>query len=389
MTEKSARTKTTETTSDVGVEAPKYALPEGLFTLLDGEDREEALEASGLSAEQAIEIYRWMLTVRTMDTRMVNLQRQGRIAFYGPITGQEAASVASGYAATKKDWVFPALREAVVAFMRGLTLDDGVAQLMGNENDRCKGRQMPCHYTLKEGNYYAMSSVIATQLSHATGAAHAAQISGDDAVMLTYIGDGGTSENDFHAALNWAGVFKLPVVFICQNNHWAITVHTKGQTKSDGYAVKAVAYGFDGLRVDGNDALAVYKATHDAIEKARSGGGPTLIEAVTYRMRGHTTSDDPRRYRDEEEVELWRTRDPIDRLRTFLVERDLWDDVQEQALAEEVKGQVDAAVKRQEQVGPPDEHTLVEDVFATVPAGLEEQFEELVESGGFSEPKPH
>jgi len=385
MTAKSA----TAEAADAAVEPTKYALPEGLFTLLDGETRASALEDSGLTPEQAIEIYRWMLTVRTMDTRMVNLQRQGRIAFYGPITGQEAASVASGYAVTDKDWVFPALREAVVAFMRGLSLDEAVAQLMGNENDRCKGRQMPCHYTLKEGNYYAMSSVIATQLSHATGAAHAAQIAGDDAVMVTYIGDGGTSENDFHAALNWAGVFKLPVVFICQNNHWAITVHTKGQTGSEGYAVKADAYGFEGRRVDGNDALAVYKATHDAIDKARSGGGPTLIEAVTYRMRGHTTSDDPRRYRDEDEVALWRTRDPIERLRSFLVERDLWDDAKEEALAEEVKANVDSAVKRQEQAGPPEERTLIEDVFASIPEGLEQQFEELVASGGFSEPKPH
>jgi pyruvate dehydrogenase E1 component alpha subunit/2-oxoisovalerate dehydrogenase E1 component alpha subunit len=207
--------------------------------------------------------------------------------------------------------------------------------------------------------------------------------------MVTYIGDGGTSENDFHAALNWAGVFKLPVVFVCQNNHWAITTHSTAQSRSAGYAIKASAYGFDGVRVDGNDALAVYKTTKDAVDKARSGGGPTLIEAVTYRMRGHTTSDDPRRYRDEEEVELWRGRDPIDRLRAFLVERNLWDDAKEEALALQVKSSVDDAVNQQEQAGAPDTHTLVEDVFATVPKGLQDQFDELVESGGFSEPKTH
>ncbi|MHC4832032.1 MAG: thiamine pyrophosphate-dependent dehydrogenase E1 component subunit alpha, partial [Planctomycetota bacterium] len=256
-------------------------------------------------------MYRSMVLTRTLDTKMVVLQRQGRIHFYGPITGQEAATLGPAFAMRREDWIFPALREAAIAMVRGLPLRDMVAQCFGNRLDRAKGRQMPCHFVDMPGHYYAMSSSIGTQIPHAVGCAHASKIKGEKVVTLGFMGDGATSEGDFHAAMNWAGVFQVPCVLICQNNHWAITVPVKDQTLTPTIAEKAIAYGFEGVRCDGNDILSVYETVRKAAEKAREGGGPTLVEAVTYRVLGHTTSDDPRRYRDENEVVPWRERDPI------------------------------------------------------------------------------
>ncbi len=308
-------------------------------------------------------LYRWMLSVRLFDERMVNLQRQGRIGFYGPITGQEAATVGSGYALEPGDWIFPALREGAIARMKGLPLAAMVAQLMGNSADRCKGRQMPCHYSFREGGYVSMSSCIATQLPQAVGWAMAAKIRKEPRVAVAYLGDGATSESDFHTAANFAGVYKAPVVFFCQNNQWAITVPFSKQTASAGVAVKAKAYGFPGVQVDGNDVVAVHAATREALTHARSGQGPTLIEAVTYRMGGHTTSDDPSRYRDEAEVAAWRAKDPILRFRRTLEARGLWNEAAEERAREEIKEEINQAIAKNEPLGPPASNTLFEDVY--------------------------
>lgn len=366
--------------SGKGAEVPKREklTDTGLYQLLDDAGHLRDGGAPTIDEASLLKMYRWMLLARILDGRMVNLQRQGRIAFYGAITGQEAATVASGMAADGDDWVFPALREGVLAIMRGLPLRSAVAQFYGNERDDSKGRQMPCHPTFAAGHFVSMSSCIATQLPHAVGAAMAAKIRKRRTVMLGYLGDGATSEPDFHVAMNFAGVFRAPVVLICQNNQWAISVPVSRQTASETIAVKARAYGVEGVRVDGNDALAVYDATKRAVDKARQGGGPTFIELVTYRLLGHTTSDDPSRYRDQAEVEAWRRKDPVARLRAYLQDRALWDDAREQAVRAEINQEVTDAVEEAEQAGPPPMESMFLDVYAALPRHLREQQEELV-----------
>ena len=323
-------------------------------------------------------LYEQMVQVREFDRRMLMLQRQGRIGFYGPILGQEAATVGSTAAMEARDWVFPALREGAAAMMRGLPLGEAINQLIGNGNDRCKGRQMPCHYTFKEGNYYGMSSVIGTQISHAVGAAMAAKTRGDDVVVLGYMGDGATSANDFHCGMNFAAVYRAPCILFCQNNQWAISVPISKQSASETIAQKGAAYGMPSVRVDGNDILAVYSVTKAAVERARNGEGPTFIEAVTYRRLGHSSSDDPTKYRDESEVKAWEQKDPVDRFRKFLLARGLWDDTKETALKERLAKAVNDAIAAAEGVGPPADETLVTDVYAQVTPQLKEQLAEVL-----------
>lgn len=324
-------------------------------------------------------LYRTMVQVREFDRRMLVLQRQGRIGFYGPILGQEAATVGSVAGVEERDWLFPALREGAAAMMRGLSLTEAVAQLIGNARDRCKGRQMPCHYTLREGRYIAMSSVIGTQISHAVGAAMAAKIRGDDVVVLGYMGDGATSANDFHAGMNFAAVMQAPVILFCQNNQWAISVPVSQQHASETIAIKGKAYGIPSVRVDGNDVLAVYTVTREAAQRARGGGGPTFIEALTYRRLGHSSSDDPSRYRDEAEVAVWEKRDPLARMRRYLEGRELWSADDEQDLQDRIADEVNRAIKEAEDAGPPPRETLITDVFADVPPSLQRQFDENFE----------
>ena len=323
-------------------------------------------------------LYEQMVQVREFDRRMLMLQRQGRIGFYGPILGQEAATVGSTAAMEARDWVFPALREGAAAMMRGLPLEEAIHQLIGNGKDRCKGRQMPCHYTYKEGNYYGMSSVIGTQISHAVGAAMAAKTRGDDVVVLGYMGDGATSANDFHCGMNFAAVYRAPCILFCQNNQWAISVPISKQSASETIAQKGEAYGMPSVRVDGNDILAVYSVTKAAVERARNGEGPTFIEAVTYRRLGHSSSDDPTKYRDESEVKAWEQKDPVDRFRKFLIARGLWDDTKETALKERIAKAVNDAIAAAEDVGPPADETLVTDVYAQVTPQLKEQLAEVL-----------
>ncbi|MBI5849609.1 MAG: 3-methyl-2-oxobutanoate dehydrogenase [Planctomycetes bacterium] len=290
-----------------------------------------------------------------------------------PILGQEAATVGSVAALDERDWIFPALREGAAAMMRGLPLHVAIAQLIGNDLDRCRGRQMPCHYTFREGRYHAMSSVIGTQISHAVGAAMAAKLRRDDVVIAGYLGDGATSSNDFHAGMNFAAVFAAPVVLICQNNQWAISVPLSQQSASETLAMKADAYGMPSVRVDGNDVLAVFAATRDAVARARRGDGPTFLELVTYRRLGHSSSDDPSRYRDEAEVAAWEKRDPIERMRRHLESGGAWNKDHEQELQDRIARDVNEAIRVAESAGPVSPSTLIDDVFATPTPQLEEQ----------------
>src|SRR6185436_1134766 len=326
---------------------------------------------------QLLEIYRAMLRIRVLDDRMITLQRQGRVGFYGACSGQEAATIASGYALKATDWVFQALREQGVALMRGLGLVPLIAQVFGNSGDLTKGRQMPSHPASRAVNHVSWSSVIGTQLPHAVGAAWAAKLKGDDVVAMAFLGDGATSSNDFHVAMNFAGVFKVPVVFVCQNNHWSISVPTKNQTASESIAVKAVAYGLPGVKVDGNDPEAVYTAVATAVARARSGQGATLVECETYRMGAHSTSDDPTRYRDQNEVDAWKKRDPIERTFKRLTELKVWDSQRDEELRAKLLEEVNAAIREAEALPPPGIDTLFDDVYEHETWNLAEQRAEL------------
>src|SRR5438128_8084843 len=255
------------------------------------------LETPPIPREVLLRLYREMVRLRTLDERMMTLQRQGRVGFYGACTGQEAATLASAIALEASDWIFPALREGGAMLLRGFPLVPYLCQIFGNSGDETKGRQMPSHMASKSVNQVSWSSCIGTQLPQAVGAAMAARLKGDRTVVAAYMGDGATSTGDFHVALNFAGVFKPPVVFICQNNHWAISVPTQKQTASETIAIKSVAYGFPGVKVDGHDAVAVYRAVKEAVDRARRRRGPTLLECQTYRIGAHSSSDDPTRYR--------------------------------------------------------------------------------------------
>src|SRR5512143_890055 len=289
-------------------------------------------------------LYRHMVLSRQLDERMVALQRQGRIGFYIGGIGEEATVVGTAAALEPTDWIFPCYREHGAALLRGMPLPVFVAQMLGNAGDRQHGRQMPCHETWAPGRFTSISAPIGTQVPQAVGAAWAARIRGETMVSLVYFGEGATSSNDFHTGLNFAGVNRIPTVFVCRNNGWAISVPRERQTASETIAQKAVAYGIAGERVDGNDLLAVHAATRRARARAAAGQGPTLLECVTYRLEGHSTSDDPKAYRPAEVVEPWRKKDPIPRLRAHLAGRGLLSDAEEAALQAAAKEEIQKAI---------------------------------------------
>jgi pyruvate dehydrogenase E1 component alpha subunit/2-oxoisovalerate dehydrogenase E1 component alpha subunit len=325
-----------------------------------------------------LRMYREMRFMRLLETRMVGLQRQGRVGFYGTCTGQEATPIATALATEKSDWIFPALRESAIMLVRGFPLDKYLAQVFGNELDVLKGRQMPSHMSGRDVNQVSWSSCIGPQIPQAVGAAWAAKLKGDRTVCVGFLGDGATSQPDFHNAMNFAVVFKVPCVLVCQNNHWSISVPTSRQTASTTLAVKAKAYGMEGVRVDGNDVLAVHRVVKEATERARSGGGPTFIESYTYRIGAHSTSDDPTRYRSDEEVKRWSEKDPIDRLRKYLVKSGLITDANDAEIESEINAQISQAIQTVEKLGPPRRETLFEDVYQELPWHLREQRDELL-----------
>jgi len=326
----------------------------------------------------AVRLYRGMSLQRILDNRMLALQRQGRIGFYGPSLGQEAAIVGAAIAMEPDDWIVPQYREPGAALVRGMPLKELLCQLMGNAEDAVKGRQMPCHYVYRKGNYLSISSPVGTQLPHAVGIGWAMRLRREPHAVLVFFGDGATSTADFHSAMNFAGVFRTPTVFLCNNNQWAISVPVAKQTAASTLAQKAPAYGFDGVRVDGMDALAVYRTTRDAAGRAREGQGPTMIEAVTYRLGPHSSSDDPARYRDEAEVATWRARDPIARFRKYLEHAGWWDEGREARLEQEIGDEITHAIQEAERAGPPGIDTLFTDVYETMPAHLREERDAFV-----------
>lgn len=355
-------------------------MPELLHQTLDDSGLlRPGADAPELAPADLLRIYRTMLFSRRIDERMTRLQRQGRIGFFVGSTGEEAAIVGSAFALEPQDWVVPCYREAAAAFLRGYPLSDFLAQIFGNAADPMKGRQMPCHWGSPELRLTSVSSPVGTQIPHAVGLAMAAQIQGKPEVALAYFGDGATSTGDFHVACNFAGVFKAPVIFLCRNNQYAISVPIESQTVSKTIAVKAEAYGIEGVRVDGNDVLAVYQVTAQAARKARRGEGAVLIEALTYRQGAHSTSDDPRAYRRDEEVEHWKDRDPILRFRTYLIAAGIWDESRDRDLEEEIRNEIQTALEQVESLPPPAPETLFDDVFDVPPWHLQEQRAQLLE----------
>jgi pyruvate dehydrogenase E1 component alpha subunit len=354
-----------------------WARATGLFQILDESGRADPARVPALAPEELRRMYAGMLRSRLLDQRLLPLQRQGRIGFYIGATGQEAGIIAGAHVLGPDDWFVPGLRESSAALYRGLPLRAHIAQLFGNANDLTKGRQMPCHSGSRASHHVVMSSCVSSQLPHATGMAMAARIRGDRSVVLGYMGDGGTSEEDFHVGMNFAAVYRAPVVFVCQNNQWAISTPLSLQTASDTIAQKGLAYGMPSIRVDGNDVLAMYAALKEAVGRARAGRGPTFIEALTYRLGAHSSSDDPTRYRNEAEPEAWRKKDPLVRFRAWLVATGVLTVESDAQLAADLEREIREAISLEEAAGPPPLRTLVEDVYTDLPWHLREQIEEL------------
>jgi TPP-dependent pyruvate/acetoin dehydrogenase alpha subunit len=338
--------------------------------------------STGLPAADLPEVYRTMVTARLMDERCLTLQRQGRIGFYVPLQGQEAAQVGCGWALDPADWIFPAYRELAVALCRKIPLELLIDQFIGNAGDDLKGRQMPNHFGYRRFRFVPASSPVGTQIIHAVGTAMAARWKEERIATVTFFGDGTTSSNDFHSGLNFAGVYKAPTIFFCQNNQWAISLPRARQTASETLAEKATAYGIPGVVVDGMDVHAVYRAVALARERAVSGGGPTLIEAQVYRLGPHTSSDDPTRYRSDAEVDLWKAKDPVRLLRAELIGSGALSEESDRALWESIRAQIAAAVKAAEATPPVDPLTMFDDVYAQRTPRLESERAEMVESIG-------
>jgi len=286
-----------------------------------------------------LRLYRAMLLGRRFDQRMIDLQRQGRIATFPPSSGHESAHLGAVANLKPADWYIPAYREVPADLWRGRSMESVLLYNAGfNE-----GIQIDEHQ-----NNLPISIPVGSQILHAVGIAWGIKYRSEDSVAMTFFGDGATSQGDFHEGLNFAGVYRLPVIFVCQNNQWAISVPVHKQTLAETLAQKALAYGIPGIQVDGNDILAVYAAAQEAVDRARSGGGPTLMECVTYRMVMHTTSDDPKRYQNPEEVEAWKNRDPLPRFRKYLQQRGLISAGGINELETEIKDEIQAAVEKAE-----------------------------------------
>lgn len=320
------------------------------MSILDEEGGVDASLMPALSQGDIRRMYDMLVLTRTFDHYALSLQREGRLGTYAPVLGQESSQIGSALALRTSDWVFPSFREMGVYLAMGYPMHLLLQYWGGDE------RGMHCPENLK---IFPLCVPVGTQIPHAVGAAMGVKYRGEGCAVVCYFGDGGTSKGDFHEGLNMAGVYRLPAVFICQNNHWAISVPRERQSASRTLAQKACAYGIEGLQVDGNDIFAVYAAADEAVRRARQGGGATFIECVTYRMSDHTTADDASRYRTAEEVARWKQRDPLLRLKRYMEKEGVWDEAYEREAHARAEGAVKEAVKRAEAQAPPQ----AEDMF--------------------------
>jgi len=320
----------------------------------------------GLTSDQLLDMLYKMMLARNIGQRERMLNRMGKAPFAVSGEGHEATQVGTAYALVPgKDWVIPYYRDIGVVLVMGQTARDLLLEALARgENISSGGRNMPCHFSDPRLRIVSGSAPVATQIPHAVGVAFAAKLRGLDEVSMTWFGDGATSKGDCHEGMNFAGVHKLPVVFVCEHNQYAISVPWSKQAAVENVAVRAEGYGFPGVTVDGNDVLAVYRAAKEAVDRARRGGGPTFIEAKTYRLVPHTSDDDDRRYRSREEVEEWSKKDPISRFQTYLEEQNLLDEKTQDELAKKAAQEVDDATEYAENAPLPDPETALRHVFA-------------------------
>ena len=338
----------------------------------------EGAKAPNIDKETALKIYRDMNYIRILDQRMLGAQRQGRLSFYLTCSGEEASVTGSIAAFSKQDMVMSQYREHAALRFRGFTSEQFMNQLLSNDLDLGKGRQMPIHYGSHDLNFMTISSPLATQIPQAAGYAYGQKLLGNDACTICYFGEGAASEGDFHAGLNIAAVSNCPVVFLVRNNGYAISTLTSEQFAGDGIAPRGVGYGIPSIRVDGNDILAVYAASIKARNLAIQESSPVIIETMSYRLGAHSTSDDPSSYRTTEEEELWRQKDPIDRMKKWLLGKGWWSDQQDHQIKDAYKKEILNALKSQEKRQSPSLDQLVSDVYQSAPKYLQEQYSDLL-----------
>ncbi|MEM4416516.1 MAG: thiamine pyrophosphate-dependent enzyme [Nitrososphaerota archaeon] len=329
-----------------------------------------------IEGEKLLTMYRDMVMARVFDSWMVKLQRMGRIAAYTSSEGQEAIAVGATHALRPDDWIFPTYRETGAYIARRVPLEVLVARQLGSVLDPLKGHEVLL-FGDRRFRIVTGPGPVAAHLCTSVGFALAAKHRGEDTVVLAFFGDGATSKGDFNEGLNMAGVTEAPTVFLCQNNQYAISVPLSRQTASESIAIKAKAFGFEGVRIDGNDIKACYLTTLEAVEKARRGGGPTLIEAFTYRLAPHSTADDPSRYISREELEEWRKHDPLKRLKKELVSRGLWDEERDRQLYSDCDRFISSKIEEVEKAAPLPIQAILEDVYHTPPWHLKEELKSL------------
>src|SRR5687768_2262154 len=368
--------------------AETHELVYSLVRVLDDEGKAVGPWDPKLDPDTLRRMLRDMMMVRVYDDRMYRAQRQGKTSFYMKSTGEEAVAVAAAHALDREDMCFPTYRQSGLLVVRDYPLVEMMCQVYSNRGDKLKGRQLPIMYSDRARGFFTISGNLATQFPQAVGWAMASAIKGDSRIASAWIGEGSSAEGDFHSAMTFAGVYRAPVVLNLVNNQWAISSFSGiAGGENTTFAARAVGYGIAGLRVDGNDPLAVYAATHWAADRARSNLGPTLIEMFTYRKEGHSTSDDPSAYRPQGAGEKWPLGDPIQRLRRHLVNLGEWDDERHEKLQEELSAEVRTAQREAEKQGvlvastidfPHDVSTMFEDVYKEMPWHLKEQLAQMI-----------
>ena len=359
-------------------------LANGLVRVLDDDGNASGEWDPGLTSEQLLSGLEHMVRLRIFDDRMMKMQRTGLLSFYMRSLGEEAIAIAQTMALEEQDWIFPSYRQPGAQFVRGRDMVSMICHCIGNEEDNIKGRQMPVHYSYREGRFISISSPVGTQFSQAVGVSLASSYKGLDEVTITWIGDGASAEGDYHYALNFASVFNAPVILNLVNNQWAISTHANFATGTGSFASRGIPFGLASIRVDGNDFLALYSVTKWARERAAAGSGATHVEVLTYRTGAHSSSDDPSRYRPKNEHTKWPGGDPVDRLKEHLIKLGEWSLDQHKELEERIDGEVVDAYKEAVKFGDlangpyPSADTIFTEVYEEMPWHLREQHDEMM-----------
>ena len=355
----------------------------GLVRVLNDNNEAKGEWNPNLDSDELIIGLEHMLRLRIFDERMMKMQRTGKLSFYMRSFGEEAIAIAQTMALETQDWLFPTYRQPGAQFVRGRDMVSMICHCIGNEEDNVKGRQMPVHYTYREGRYISVSSPVGTQFSQAIGVALASEYKGLDEVTITWIGDGASAEGDYHYALNFASIFKAPVILNIVNNQWAISTHSNFASGNQNFAIRGLPYGIPSIRVDGNDFLALYSVTKWARERASRKLGPTHIEVLTYRAGAHSSSDDPSRYRPQDASDFWPGGDPIERLKLHLIHIGKWSEEKHEKLEQGLNSEVMSAYKEAVKFGDlangpyPSSDAIFTEVYETPPWHLLEQWDEM------------